>query len=826
MYKAKFLSPAFACLLILSLLLPSVTPNLAGVALAEPAANTPPPNVNVTMRNYTNDRLGANNAEARLTVSNVTTNTFGKLFTRKVDDPTRNLLERQEAYDVPTVVPLDTPQVTPIASNSITATQLRTNPGQIYAQPLYVAGLDVPGKGKRNVVFVASQRNNLYAFDADDPNEANPLWYRQLGPYGVSPLGEFGTRYRGQFTDVYPFVGIVSTPVIDLATFTMYVVAFNRDVSGNTRTFRHRLHAIDIRTGEHKNLGAGTSNPRIIEGSVVGTGADGLPNLPNYSDNDPNKVTFESRQHMQRPALTLANGTLYVAFGSYAGTNPYHGWLFAYDAPTMNRLAIWCATPDTGSAVPDVDEGQGAMWNSGHGPAVDERGVVYVVTANGTANYSPPMSRSLGNSAVKLTLTRDPISPSTLATFTVGSFYTPSNREFLRIADQDLGVSGIGVLPSNITASDGSRLVYTGSKEGRIILMKRDNLGGFVASPGQQNFYQRWQVTPPRFGSEQNDDIVGRHIHGLPAFYNVPNGAAQGLNLYVMGEADYLKQYKWDSGSSKFITTPVYTSSVSAPEKGPYDDPRRNGPQSIPGGTLTVTSNNGQVGTGIVWVYHQLCGDANIDAKPGIVRAFDAADIRNELWHSEQVPTNPAVPNICPPAADPPENTPLPPAAGYTSRDGNWGFSKFTQPIVTDGKVFVPTFSGQLIVYGLFSSIVTKPTDDGKAGSFSYAVANATPGDTIYFNRQLVTDTVSLTVNMTGTLQLQPYVAVQGSACGQAPILIKGANAKPNTVGLTLAGNNTVTGLHIAGFPAQQIKNANGGTGNILRCVRASKSAP
>src|SRR5208337_3435308 len=176
------------------------------------------------------------------------------------------------------------------------------------------SNLAIPGQGTYNVVFVATQNNDVYAFNAD--SNAGPsgglLWHVNLGLAAATPNSFFANRY-GPYHDIDPQVGITSTPVIDLATDTMYVDAFTNDVAGQN-VYSHHIHALNITTGQDEIA------PMLVSAAVNGNGIEG----------NGTTVTFDAEQQLQRPALTLLNGVLYVTYGSYADTDPYHGWVLGF----------------------------------------------------------------------------------------------------------------------------------------------------------------------------------------------------------------------------------------------------------------------------------------------------------------------------------------------------------------------------------------------------------------------------------------------------------------------------------------------------------------
>jgi hypothetical protein len=249
-------------------------------------------------------RTGSNTSETILNQSNVTVSQFGKLYSRTVN-------------------------------------------GLIYAQPLYVSNLSIGG-GVHNVVFVATMRNTIYAFDADSSTQA-AYWTKSLGTY--VPKTEI---YSNGDNNMYPDIGIVSTPAIDKSTNTMYVVAMIKE---GTNSYAHRLHALDISTGNEKFGG-----PVVISAT-----------------------RFNSFRQGQRPALLLANGSVYIGFASFGDLSPYWGFEMRYDATTLAQQAVLNVNPANTTGL-----GAG-IWQGGCGPAVDASGNVFLVTGNcnSTAGRTP-----------------------------------------------------------------------------------------------------------------------------------------------------------------------------------------------------------------------------------------------------------------------------------------------------------------------------------------------------------------------------------------------------------------------------------------------------
>lgn len=331
-------------------------------------------------------------------------------------------------------------------------------------------------------------------------------------------------------------------------------------------------------------------------------------------------LTFDPQRANQRPGLTLVNGVVYIAWSSHCDWGPYHGWVIGYNATNLQQVVVFNDTPNGYN---------GGIWMSGQGLAVDTNGNFYLSTGNGTVDTTGGPNR--GESFLRLT-------PSG-TNLTITSWFTPYNWQILENGDIDLGLGGLLLIP-------GTSLVFAGGKEGVAYLANRDNLGGLSGGSSDTNVVQSFQVS-----SDQ--------IHGGPTWWNGPGGPYG----YIWPSSVYLQQYRFNSGIGKFNLPAMAQSPTPAP-----------GGQ--PGGILTISANGTKAGSGIVWAAHQLTGDANQSVQPGILHAYDAANVAHELWNSEQLSARDAV--------------------GY--------FAKFVPPTVANGKVYLATFSGQLNVYGLLSS--------------------------------------------------------------------------------------------------------------------------
>ena len=363
--------------------------------------------------------------------------------------------------------------------------------GFISAQPLYVHGLAINGAA-HNVVFVATNNDSLYAVDA---NTGKQLWMRSFLSTGVTPvnLSSFGVETYG----------ILGTPVIDTATKTMFVSVWTAENS-NTY-FPHRLHAIDITTGADK------LTPVIMTDPVM------APFL-----------------QLQRPALLLANGTVYAAFGSVGDMLPYHGLLLAYHETTLAQKARWNVTPD-GPA--------GGIWMSGAAPTADSQGNIYVSVANGYFDGK----NNFGESAVKLT-----------PALSVLDYFTPFDYNYLNTWDVDLG-SGSAVVVPDQPGPYAHELIVCG-KTSPIYVLNRDNMGKLGSA--SDNIIQRFDNA---IGNSGNFQDSGQPCFNSPAVWN--------NNVYFAANHDLLKmftispttgQLAWSSSSSTTYLYPGANPVVSA----------------------------------------------------------------------------------------------------------------------------------------------------------------------------------------------------------------------------------------------------------------------
>jgi hypothetical protein len=525
------------------------------VALAFLAAPSAFAQVDVLTAQYDLNRTSSNMQEMVLTPANVNSTQFGKLFTRVVDAP-------------------------------------------FYASPLIVTNFNVPGVGMRDLVFIATLNNTVYAFDADNPNVGAPYWQVNLG----APVST-GCCFLG------PTLGILSTPVINRATNTIYVTAIIQ--SGDIGLY---VFALDLSTGALKY-----NSPRRITytfpSGVTQTAAIQTDSTPWY----------------QRSALTLYNDVLYVGTANVEQTNgtikTQEGFIQTFQADNLsNELASFETTPS----------GQGgAFWQAGRGLAVDSSGNVFA--AFDSNYYNPP--NSFGDSVVKF-------SPGTL---TPADWFTPADWSFLYAGNLDETADGVTLIP-------GTTLAFTGGKVGTIYLLNQTDLGGLEGTgtgPVQE------------FQASQGCGTIDCGQYLATAYW------ANSTNpyLYVWDSRDYLRAYPFSLSSQQFLTG-------SSATVGPFLSTKTGG--------ITVSSNGSTPSTGIVWAT-TTSQDPSASAVPGTLRAYNANNITQELYDSDQVPC----------------------------RDGLGSFVKMATPIVANGKVYVNTQSNVLQVYGLLPTTGVVPVTVG-----------------------------------------------------------------------------------------------------------------
>jgi PQQ-like domain len=346
----------------------------------------------ITTSQYNRARTGSNVGETILTLQNVNREAFGKVFSFPVD-------------------------------------------GDIYAQPLYLPRISTGDGLAHNLVFVVTQHDSVYAFDADHYS-SRPVWHVNLADEDLDispvPSGDVGCPVLGRE------IGITSTPVISERTGTLYVLARTKEYGySGPPNYVQRLHALDVATGAEKYGG-----PIAIRASVQLPAAEFRPKNP------AKRVEFDPLRENQRAALLLANGSVIIAWGSLCDVGPYYGWVMAYDERTLKQRAALNTSPSSG---------KGGIWQSGTGLAADEKGNIYAVTGDGL--FDPRSeARDFGDAVLKISLTRNLLR--------IHGYFSPDNQRHLFRKDLDLGSGGPILLSSQPDASN-DRLIVAG-KDGSI----------------------------------------------------------------------------------------------------------------------------------------------------------------------------------------------------------------------------------------------------------------------------------------------------------------------------------------------------------------------
>jgi hypothetical protein len=515
---------------------------LFGMAAVSLLAQTPTPVPVLTWR-YDLTHAGQNTDETALNQQNVNVNTFGKLFALSVDST-------------------------------------------VYAQPLYVPNITMSDGNVHNVLFVCTENDSIYAFDADSNGgaNANPIWQVSLltAAHGAG-AGATAVPYEdADSPDVAPTVGITGTPTINPATNTLYVVAATKE----NGTYYSRLHAINIVTGAEL-----AGSPVVVTATVAGTG----------NGSSGGQLTFSPLWENQRTALDYYNGYVYFGYAAHGDNGPWHGWLFAYNASTLAQSAFLCLSPN----------GDGAgIWGAGAGLPIDDDatgGRMFLTTGNGTNTTYPPFaanSTELGESVIDISLANGGLTPT--------DAFTPFNYETLNSHDWDLGSGGVLMVPDQ-QGSYPHELLQAG-KEGRITVLNRDNLGGNngTASSDATALQEIAPYVPP--ADTPPSDVCpttpgqitrGCGLWNTPAYWNG--------NVYIW--AEYNSPMIFPMNSGVMGTTPSSTSTITA---------------AFPSPSFSISSDG--TANGIAWAVRS--DQFNTDG-PAVLYAWPASDLTSTLYESD-----------------------------------------------------------------------------------------------------------------------------------------------------------------------------------------------
>lgn len=386
--------------------------------------------------------------------------------------------------------------------------------GVVDAQPLYAAGVSIRGLGTRNLLFVATENDTVYGFDADSTTE---LWRVSLLGGGETPSDSRGC------SQVTPEIGITATPVIDRqlgSNGTLFVMAMSKDGSGN---YYHRLHALDLSTG------ADTMPPATIAASYPGTG----------DNSSGGYVIFDPAQYKERCGLLLLNGAIYTAWASHCDNRPYTGWILAYDENSLSQVAVLNLTPN-GNA--------GGIWMANGGLAADANGYIYFLDGNGTFDtmlneQGFPINHDFGNAFVKLSPGQGLIPV---------DYFAMYNTVSESSGDLDLGSGGAIVLPDMVDAQGNTRQLAVGAgKDANIYLVDCSNMGRFSPTDNSAVY-------------QEVSGALADKVVSTPAYFNG--------TLYYCAWNDHLKAFPFNSArlgsvSSQSAGTYAYagaTPSISA----------------------------------------------------------------------------------------------------------------------------------------------------------------------------------------------------------------------------------------------------------------------
>ncbi len=390
----------------------------------------------VTTSQYDNARTGANLNETKLTTRNVNAQHFAKLFTLRVD-------------------------------------------GDVYAQPLFLGGVEIPGKGRHDVLFIATEHDSVYAFDAYG-NPSTPLWQASFLRKGLTTV----PALYASCPFISPEIGITSTPVIDPDTGTLYVLARTMDRSGFfENTYAQHLHALAVTTGVEKFGG-----PVEIRASISGSG----------SGSSSGKLSFNPLRDNPRAALLLNRGAIYLTWASACDVGPYHGWVMAYRAGSLKQEAVFNASPDADDS---------GIWEGDTGPAADQSGNIFLATGNGRFDAGKG-GRDYGDSLLKLNG----------ESLKLSDYFAPYNAADLDASDSDLGSGGPMLLPDQSGAHP--HLAVVEGKGGVLYLVDRDQMGHWQAG---NNSHSLQTIAVPD------------GVFGSMAYWN--------HYVYVLSDGDALRQF-------------------------------------------------------------------------------------------------------------------------------------------------------------------------------------------------------------------------------------------------------------------------------------------
>lgn len=561
-----------------SVMITAALNGISGTASASVTAVAPAGAVSITTWHVDNNRSGRNDQEQILTPSNVVPASFGKLFSYLVD-------------------------------------------GYVYGSPLILKNVKINGVA-HDVLYVATEHDTVYAFDADSYGTGTPLWQKSLLGSGETPITD---------GPIQPYEGVTSTPVIDPASGTLYVVSAQTSSSGGT----FRLHALDVTTGAEKFGG-----PVTIDASVAASNSAAV-----------NGVETLNTSCIQRAALLLANGNVYLGFGSC-----HTGWLLAYSASTLKQVGVFNASPNLNGE--GTYASAGGIWMGGAGPVADSSGNVYVTTGNGPWDGKT----AFGDSVLKFGPTPQAGPNGTMQPI---DYFTPDDYRFMDCFDADLAGGGLLLIP-------GSHALVAGGKTGVLYLVDSTNLGHESANDGGATQEQAWGEGLNEGGAYQQSckDSTG------VTYTNLGSYEIFGTSAYFNGRT-YLGVTPTSSGAPGGVRQFDY-SGMLMPDADTNDYQQQGARGTSPFISANGTSN------GIVWMIDQgnpLQNTSGAVPSRATLRAYDAGNFPFELYDSS-----------------------------VNSGDAPGYGIKFSSPVVANGKVYISTGhdltnaanpQGEIDVYGL-----------------------------------------------------------------------------------------------------------------------------
>ncbi len=464
-----------------------------------------------------------------------------------------------------------------------------------YTQILYLPNVNIPGKGVHNVLYGCSNVPFCFAVDADSNT---PLWKASLGR-------------------------VLSTPVIDPVSNTLYVVSRSNAYSID-HSIQYYLHALDVATGYEKS----TNSPIQINGSVFGNGTASVNGI----------LKFDAFNSAQKVGLLLLKGNIYIAFSGGNEKVNQHGWMFSYNAQTLQFNSVISTSPD-GNLT--------SIWQSGTGIAADPNGFIYVHTGNNLCFWPTILNCTFttdySNSLLKIDTSNNGLN--------IVDYFTPSNQKELNQLDLDLSSTGPLLIP-------GTSIGVSGAKDGRLYVWSENNLGQY--SPIVNQVLQYWQLAPwistPQ--GYKNNGLFGGNVFydgstrfQMPGKQTIYTGTRTG-KFFAWVRNGYLESVNFNNQS--FDENNV--------AKGTEYAPRGVG--------MSISSNGIQPGSGILWAYSNDASNTT-----GIVRAYDVSNTSTVLWDSSQNSVRDG--GLC----------------------KNIGFG--IPPTVVNGKIYVPDSCGKISVYGL-----------------------------------------------------------------------------------------------------------------------------